>query len=78
MGSPDAKTRDAHVARLIEEGFAKIPDSSVFVASPVTGVAPVEAVAVTPVTPVTPLAPAAPADAPGDTAPAVRFVVPKR
>lgn len=45
MGSPDAKTRDAHVARLIKEGFAKIPAGSVFVGAPV---------AVTPVAPVTP------------------------
>ncbi|MCU0794145.1 MAG: D-alanyl-D-alanine carboxypeptidase [Opitutaceae bacterium] len=39
MGSPDAKTRDAHVARLIEEGFAKIPADSVFTGGPVTPVA---------------------------------------
>ena len=63
IGSPDAKTRDAHTARLIEEGFAKIPDTSVFVASPVTGVAPVETM---------PVSPSA-----NEEVPAVRFVLPK-
>jgi D-alanyl-D-alanine carboxypeptidase (penicillin-binding protein 5/6) len=78
MGSPDAKTRNAHVARLIEEGFAKIPADSVFTGPPVS-LTPINAAAsptgplgVTPVTPVTPVEPAAKEE------PAVRFVMPKR
>ena len=67
MGSPDAKTRDAHVARLIEEGFAKIPADSVFTGGPIAGVAPVSATGVVPVTPATP-----------ETTPSVRFVLPTR
>lgn len=70
MGSPDAKTRDAHVKKLIEEGFAKIPGDSVF--SAVTAVSPVE------VTPVTPVGAETSSPAPGAEEPAVRFVVPGR
>lgn len=72
MGSPDAKTRDAHVARLINEGFAKIPAGSVFTGAPVA-VTPVAPATSAPV-PVSPVAPAAPAE---DDA-TVRFVIPKR
>lgn len=65
MGSPDRKTRDAHVRRLIEEGFAKVPATSVFTGPPV---------AVMPVA-----APAAPGVAPvSNEPPAVRFILPKR
>ncbi len=63
MGSPDRRTRDAHVRRLIEEGFGKIPATSVFTGPPVA-VAPVVAT------------PAAPTGAPGVEEPAVRFVLP--
>ncbi|MCU0793736.1 MAG: hypothetical protein MUE42_12995, partial [Opitutaceae bacterium] len=63
------KTRDAHVARLIEEGFAKIPADSVFTGGPVTPVAPVS----TAVTPVGAGAQSAP-----DSEPSVRFVLPAR
>jgi D-alanyl-D-alanine carboxypeptidase (penicillin-binding protein 5/6) len=66
MGSPDRKTRDAHVRRLIEEGFAKVPVTSVFTGPPV---------AVTPVG----ATPAAGGVAPvADEPPTVRFVLPKR
>lgn len=84
MGSPDRKTRDAHVRRLIEEGFAKIPDGSVFTGAPVAvAPVPVEAAAsvggVTPVTPVTPVAPAgAEPAAPAEDDAAVHFVLPGR
>lgn len=75
MGSPDAKTRDAHVRRLIEEGFAKIPADSVFAGAPVP-LAPIPATGVTPVTPVSPVTPGAnPAPEEDST---VRFVLPKR
>ncbi|MCX6938643.1 MAG: D-alanyl-D-alanine carboxypeptidase [Verrucomicrobia bacterium] len=63
MGSPDRRTRDAHVRRLIEEGFGKIPATSVFTGPPVA-VAPVEAT------------PAAPTGAPATDENAVRFVLP--
>ena len=66
MGSPDRKTRDAHVRRLIEEGFSKVPSTSVFNGPPV---------AVTPVA----ITPVAAGVAPiSDDPPAVRFVLPKR
>jgi len=65
MGSPDRKTRDAHVRRLIEEGFAKVPATSVFTGPPVA-VTPVAAPAAAGVAPVT------------NEPPAVRFVLPKR
>lgn len=75
MGSPDAKTRNAHVTRLIEEGFAKIPANSVFTGPPVP-LAPVNpaASATTPlgVTPINPVENASQEE------PAVRFVMPKR
>lgn len=77
MGSPDAKTRDAHVRRLIEEGFAKIPATSVF-SGPPSAVVPVGAVEATPVKPVDSspaAAPAAPA-APTADAPMVEFKLP--
>jgi D-alanyl-D-alanine carboxypeptidase len=82
MGSPDAKTRDAHVTRLIEEGFAKIPVESVFTGAPVSitpvGIAPLPVG----VTPVTPLAPGASASTPDpeveEEDATVRFVLPKR
>jgi D-alanyl-D-alanine carboxypeptidase (penicillin-binding protein 5/6) len=61
MGSPDAKTRDAHVKRLIEDGFAKIPATSVFQGPP-TALTPVAA----------PASPVATPDAP----PAVQFKLP--
>jgi len=67
MGSPDAKTRDAHVKRLIEAGFAKIPDTSVF-SGPPTAVAPVEASPVQPVT--------SGSGAPATDAPTVQFKLP--
>lgn len=74
-GSPDAKTRDAHVARLIEEGFAKIPEGSVFTGGPVVAVKPVEVVPVSPV----PVPADAAATPPPEAADAeVRFVMPKR
>ncbi len=72
MGSPDAKTRDAHVKRLIEEGFAKIPADSVFTGAP-TAVVPVSATSS--LTPVAPGAAGAPA---ADDPAAVRFVLPKK
>ncbi len=72
IGSPDRKTRDAHVKRLIEEGFAKIPDTSVF-SGPPTAVAPVP-VEISPVQPVGPGAPSAPATT--SDAPAVQFKLP--
>lgn len=57
MGSPDAKTRDAHVKRLIENGFTKVPETSVF-SGPPTAVAPVstEPATLQPVAPGTPAA----------------------
>ena len=58
MGSPDRKVRDAHVRELIEQGFAKIPASSVFTGGAVTAVSPVAA------SPVSPVAPAASAETP--------------
>ncbi len=88
MGSPDARTRDAHVRRFIEDGFAKIPANSVFTGPPVAlrPVAPASPVApqtsgVTRVVPVSPAAaPAAtpaPATPPGEeTAPTVEFRLP--
>lgn len=88
MGSPDAKTRDAHVKRLVEEGFAKIPADSVFSGAPVpltpVGVTPLPGGA-TPVTPVTPVAPgasgassSAPQPEAAEEDATVRFVLPKR
>lgn len=68
MGSPDAKTRDAHVKRLIEDGFAKIPAGSVFQGPP-SALAPVAAPAGA-----TPVAPVENPDAP----PAVQFKLPGR
>lgn len=74
MGSPAAKTRDAHVARLIEEGFAKIPADSVFIGAPV----PVAPLVVTPLpVGVKPVAPAAPVEQDASDA-TVRFTLPKR
>lgn len=73
MGSPDAKTRDAHVKRLIEEGFAKIPADSVFTGAP-TAVAPVPVESATSVAPVGSGA-STTGSAPADDA-AVRFVLP--
>ena len=70
MGSPDAKTRDAHVKRLIEEGFAKIPADSVFTGAP-TAVALVPVEAATSVVPVGATGGAAPVEDVG-----VRFVLP--
>lgn len=67
MGSPDRKTRDAHVRRLIEEGFAKLPATSIFNAAP-TGVIPLPDAA----TQVQPVAPA------GESAPKVEFKLPGR
>ena len=79
MGSPDRKVRDAHVRELIEQGFAKIPASSVFTGGAVTAVSPVAA---SPVSPVAPAAsaetPASPAPAAGADAPAVHFEIPGR
>ncbi|TAG28864.1 MAG: D-alanyl-D-alanine carboxypeptidase [Verrucomicrobia bacterium] len=72
-GSPDAKTRDAHVARLIDEGFAKIPDSSVFIGGPATPV-----VLVVKRSPASPEAPSAPETAPEEETPTVRFVMPSK
>jgi D-alanyl-D-alanine carboxypeptidase len=72
MGSPDAKTRDNHVKRLIEEGFAKIPADSVFTGAP-TAVAPVPVEAATSVVPVGASGAAAPAEEAG-----VRFVLPAK
>lgn len=71
MGSPDRRTRDAHVRRLIEEGFGKIPATSIFNGPPVA-VAPVTA---------SPTAPAAtpagtPAATPATEESTVRFVLP--
>jgi len=63
MGSPDAKTRDAHVRRLIEEGFAKIPETSVFTGAPVS-LTPVEAISKS--------------QPKADETPSVRFVLPPR
>lgn len=75
LGSSTAAARDAVVARLIEEAFAKMPADSVFTGAP-TALAPIaQDSAATPVAPVAPL-PAEPA-APSE-APAVRFVMPKR
>jgi D-alanyl-D-alanine carboxypeptidase len=83
MGSPDAKTRDAHVRRLIEEGFAKIPASSVFTGPPtaLTPLAP--AVGVTRVSPVTPLPPSPNGQAPSgpggeEAPPTVEFRLPPK
>ena len=71
MGSPDRKTRDAHVRRLIEEGFAKVPATSVFSGAP-TGVVPVADQAA-------PVQPVAPGAAPvADQAPKVEFKLPGR
>ena len=70
MGSPDSKTRDAHVKRLMETGFAKIPETSIFNGPP------------TPVTPISAAPassqPAQPGAAPGtaNDAPAVQFKLP--
>jgi D-alanyl-D-alanine carboxypeptidase (penicillin-binding protein 5/6) len=75
MGSPDAKTRDADVKRLIEAGFAKIPTNSVFVGPP-TAVAPV---AVAPVlSSASPVAPSPTGATKPKDEPAVHFVLPKR
>lgn len=71
MGSPDRKVRDAQVRRLIEEGFAKVPATSVFSGAP-TGVVPV-AHATTPVQPVAPGSTPAP-----DQEPKVEFKLPGR
>lgn len=72
MGSPDRKTRDLHVRRLIEEGFGRVPATSVF-SGPPTRVGPVgEATQVAPVSG-EPLQ-----AAPAEEAPTVRFVLPKR
>ncbi len=71
MGSPDRKTRDAHVRRLIEEGFAKVPASSVFTGPPVA-VTPVGAATATAESAAAGVAPAA------DEPATVRFVLPKR
>lgn len=68
LGGGDAKTRDAEVKRLIEDGFAKIPADSVFVEPPV-GVVPVGAAPVG-----APAANGAPATPPAT----VRFVMPGR
>lgn len=70
MGSPDAKTRDAHVKRLIESGFATIPETSIF-SGPPTPVAPVSVQAI-------PLQPVQPGSnpAPANDAPAVQFKLP--
>lgn len=73
MGSPDRRTRDAHVRRLIEEGFAKIPENSLFSGAPLP-VAPVAAEAVSPVAPLP--STGAPAPAPDDEPPTVEFRLP--
>lgn len=72
-GSPGANTRDALVARLIEESFAKIPDTSVFIGGPATPVVPVVKV-----TPVAPESPSVPTPAPENEAPLLRYRVPGR
>lgn len=81
MGSPDRRTRDAHVRRLIEEGLAKIPAGSVFTGPPVA-VAPVAAESASTPASVAPVG-TAPATAPGTPPPAgeeppVRFVMPPK
>lgn len=62
MGSPDAKTRDAHVQRLLEQGFAQIPADSVFHGPP---------------TAVAPIAPAAGPDERGSVTPVVPAAAPE-
>jgi D-alanyl-D-alanine carboxypeptidase len=68
LGSPDAKTRDRRVRDLIEESFAKIPDTSIFSGPPVP-VAPI---------PVQPVAPVSPVPSPDDATPKVEFKMPGR
>jgi D-alanyl-D-alanine carboxypeptidase (penicillin-binding protein 5/6) len=77
LKSPDSKTRDAHVRRLIEEGFAKIPADSVFTGAP-TALAPVRpAASATGPVPVTPVSPVAPGSAHAEEPPpAVQFRLP--
>jgi D-alanyl-D-alanine carboxypeptidase (penicillin-binding protein 5/6) len=77
-GSPSAPIRDAHVRRLIDQGFAQIPDSSVFQGPP-TALVPLAPSALSPhdVTPVQPLAPSSSA-APADEPPRVEFKLPGR
>jgi D-alanyl-D-alanine carboxypeptidase (penicillin-binding protein 5/6) len=76
MGSPDRHTRDNHVSRLIEEGFAKIPAGSIFTGGPATEVSPVAVVPVTP-TNAAPATAAVEAKAQTTEEPSVRFVMPK-
>ena len=76
MGSPDRKSRDAQVRRLIEDGFAKIPATSVFTGPP-TAISAVPAAAAA-TTGAGPSNAAAPGTAPAAEEPAVRFVFPKR
>lgn len=72
MGSPDRKTRDLQVRRLIEEAFTKIPATSAFPDKP-TQIAPVGApTLLAPVSTPAPVAPSA-----QEEAPTVRFVLPK-
>lgn len=74
MGSPDRRTRDAHVKRLIEEGLAKIPAGTVFQGPP-TPITPVAAEA----TPIAPLpAESAGTGAPDQAPPRVEFKLPSR
>jgi D-alanyl-D-alanine carboxypeptidase (penicillin-binding protein 5/6) len=72
MGSPDRKTRDLHVRRLIEEGFSRVPATSSFNGPP-TPVGPVGAA-----TGLTPVSDQPLPSAPAEEAPTVRFVLPKR
>ncbi len=74
MGSPDRKTRDLHVRRLIEEGFSRVPAASVFTGPP-TPVGPVEAA-----TTLAPVSDQSLRDTPppSEEPPTVRFVLPKR